>query len=264
MFFYLSKIIWFCLQPSSVLVAAVVLAWWMLRRGRFEAASRTLTASLVCTGVIGLSPLADVITSPLEARFSRPDLADQKIDGIIVLGGMEDTSPGTRELMSMNDAGERMTETVLLARRHPQAKVVFSGGSGAPVTERTTATERASAFFQSFGVAPSRIVLEGKSRTTYENATLSYEILQPKPGERWLLVTSAWHLPRAVGCFRVVGFDVVPWPVDYRTSGEYDLLRMFGSFPEGLSRFDRMTKEYVGLLAYRLTGRTDALFPGPR
>lgn len=267
MFFYLSKIVWFCLQPSSLLVLAAALGLWLIRRGRIEAGSRWIATSLVCTCVIGLSPLADVITSPLEGRFPRPEIAGQRLDGIIVLGGMEDAQSGTRELMSLNEAAERMTEAVAVARRFPEARLVFSGGSGAIVPDQTTGAERASAFFQAFGIEPSRIVLEDKSRTTFENATRSRDMLQPKPGQRWLLVTSGWHMPRAVGCFRAAGFDVIAWSVDYRTPadfGGFGGLRTFGSFAEGLGRFDRMTKEYVGLLAYRLTGRTDALFAAPR
>lgn len=263
MFFYLSKTVWFCLQPSSLLVLAVALAVWLIRRGRIEAGLRWLTGSLVGTLVIGLSPVADLITSPLEARFPRPVIDGQRIDGIIVLGGMEETAPGVRELMSLNDAAERMTEATVLARMHPEARLVFSGGSGALI-DRTSGAERARAFFTAFGIEASRIVLEDTSRNTHENAVRSREALQPKPGQRWLLVTSAWHMPRAVGCFRQAGFDVVAWPVDYRTPVSLDMTHVFGSLPEGLGRFDAMAKEYIGLLVYRITGRTDVLFPGPR
>jgi uncharacterized SAM-binding protein YcdF (DUF218 family) len=89
-------------------------------------------------------------------------------------------------------------------------------------------------------------------------------LVDPKPGERWLLVTSAWHMPRSIGIFRRVGFTVEPWPVDYRTADAWDLLRLFDAPADGLKRLDTATREWVGLLIYRLTGRTDALFPAPQ
>ena len=87
--------------------------------------------------------------------------------------------------------------------------------------------------------------------------------MPPKPGERWLLVTSAWHMPRSMGSFRAAGFPVTAYPVDYRTRGGEDARRGFLHTSEGLRRLDLMVKEWLGLLAYRLSGRTDALFPAP-
>jgi uncharacterized SAM-binding protein YcdF (DUF218 family) len=106
-------------------------------------------------------------------------------------------------------------------------------------------------------------VIESRSRTTRENALFSRRLVEPHEGERWLLVTSAWHMPRSVGCFRQAGFPVVPYPVDYRTRGPQDRWRTFSSLSEGLRRLDLATKEWIGLLGYRLAGYTDALFPGP-
>lgn len=264
MFYYLSKIVWFCLQPSSVLLLLLIAGALLVRYGRTMAGMRCLTSGLAGFAVIGLSPLADVIAHPLEARFPRPELGHEPVHGIIVLGGAEDPNPGARELMSLNDAGERLTEAVALARRYAGARLIFSGGTGALLRKEISAAERASGLFEALGVEQRRIVLEDRSRTTEENARFSHELLNPQRGERWLLVTSAWHMPRAVGCFRKVGFDVVAWPVDYRTSAVLDVTHVFASVPDGLRRFDLMAKEYVGLLAYRLTGRIDSIFPGPR
>ncbi|MBV8839099.1 MAG: YdcF family protein, partial [Alphaproteobacteria bacterium] len=89
------------------------------------------------------------------------------------------------------------------------------------------------------------------------------DILKPKPTERWLLVTSAHHMPRAMGVFRAVGFPVEAFPVDYRTRGAIDIARPFSTLGDGLRRTDTAAREWVGLLAYRLSGRTTELFPGP-
>ena len=107
----------------------------------------------------------------------------------------------------------------------------------------------------------SRIILENKSRNTAENAAFSKAIANPKPGERWVVITSAAHMPRAMGVFRAAGFDVEAYPVDWRTQ------RTGGPaikwFVRGLADIDDAAHEYVGLLVYWLTGRSSELFPGP-
>ena len=266
MFFLLAKVLWFLLQPSSLMVVAVlagtVLAatrWRRLGRGLLWGAA---IAFLIC----GLSPLGDVLIQPLEDRFPRAEIdrLGPSITGIIVLGGGEDQrAAGSPQLAALNEAAERYTEAVVLARRLPDARLIFSGGSGALLATGPTEAETAGRLFEALGVASDRITLESKSRDTYENAQFTARILSPTPNQRWLLVTSAWHMPRAMGCFRRAGFAVEAWPVDYRTPRRLDMTRIHNSVPEGLRRIDFVTREYVGLVIYYLTGRTDALMPGP-
>jgi uncharacterized SAM-binding protein YcdF (DUF218 family) len=113
------------------------------------------------------------------------------------------------------------------------------------------------------GIGSDRLLLERKARNTAENAILAKQLADPKPGERWLLLTSAWHMPRAMGLFRKAGFHVEAWPTDYRTAGPGDAWILFSSPVEGLRRLDFVVKEWLGLLANRVTGRSDALFPAP-
>jgi len=122
----------------------------------------------------------------------------------------------------------------------------------------------AARLFESFGIARERIALEDKSRDTDENGRFTKELVQPKPGERWLLVTSAHHMPRAIGVFRAAGFPVEAFPVDYRTRGAIDLLRPFSTLGDGLRRTDTAMREWVGLLMYWAAGESSALFPGPQ
>ena len=168
-----------------------------------------------------------------------------------------------RDEVALNEAAERMTAMAELARRYPQARIVFSGGSGRLIFDGVSEASLAARLFESFGIAKERITLEDKSRDTLENARFTKELVQPKPGERWLLVTSAHHMPRSVGLFRAEGFAVEAYPVDYRTRGAIDLLRFFSTVGDGLRRTDTATREWVGLLVYRITGRTAELFPGP-
>ena len=268
MFFVLAKVLWFLLQPSS-LVLGSVLAGGALSATRWCRLGRRLLwgagAALV---LLGLSSLSDLLILPLETRFPRAQLAalssddSRPLTGIIVLGGGEDGQAAkSPELAPLSEAGERYTEAAALARRFPGARVVLSGGSGALLAEIRPEAEMGARLLEALGVARERITLETKSRDTYENAVLTARLVRPGPDERWLLVTSAWHMPRAMGCFRRAGFAVEPWPVDYRTPGRFDPFRLHGSIPEGLRRLDTVTREYVGLVAYYLAGRTDALLP---
>ena len=126
-----------------------------------------------------------------------------------------------------------------------------------------TEAELAARLFESFGIAKERVILESKSRDTDENARFTKELVLPKQGERWLIVTSAHHMPRSIGVFRVAGFPAEAFPVDYRTRGAVDLLRPFAALGDGLRRTDTAVREWVGLLVYRMTGRTGELFPAP-
>ncbi len=152
---------------------------------------------------------------------------------------------------------------IALARRYPEAKIIFTGGA-ADVLETTAEPEAAAikARIGAYGLDPSRILFDDKSRNTHENALFTYDLLKPQPGETFLLVTSAFHMPRSMGVFRQAGFNVRAFPVDYRTAGRADVLRFSPPWARGLRTTDIAAKEWLGLLVYRLTGRTDALFPG--
>ena len=261
LFFYLSKLVWLAVQPSSLiailLAGGLVLAVWRRRWGLRLAALGALAYLLA-----GFSPLGHWLMIPLEDRFPRPELT-APVDGIIVLGGAVDTLvSGGRGVTMLNEAAERLVEGAALARRFPRARLVFSGGAAEVLYQGTTEAAGARRLFARLGIAPERLVLEDRSRNTAENAAFTRELVQPEGDARWVLVTSAFHMPRAVGCFRAVGFEVMPWPVDYRTRGAADAWRLFPRASEGLRRVDLAAKEWAGLLAYYVTGRTEQLLPG--
>lgn len=262
MLFVLSKLFWIVAQPGNLILLVLVfgvlsLALTRRRRGLAPVALATTAFILCCVLPLGIWAVA-----PLERRFAPPEPMPERVDGIIVLGGAVDPdTSATHGQVSLNDAAERITEGVALARRYPEARVLLSGGNGT-----LTATERSEAdamkmLLVADGVAADRLLLEGKSRNTIENAEYSLALAQPKPGETWLLVTSAAHMPRAVGCFRHVGWAVVPYPVDFHVNDEISP----DSFALGvnLSRVDYAMREWVGLVVYRLLGRIDSIFPGP-
>ncbi|TIT46564.1 MAG: YdcF family protein, partial [Mesorhizobium sp.] len=128
-----------------------------------------------------------------EERFPKPPLPE-KVDGIVVLGGgFEGAINLVRGGHELNSSGDRMVETAILARRFPQAKVVVSGGNGSLFFDGEGDADTAPRLLEALGVPADRLILEDKSRNTYENAVFSRELVKPKPGETWLLVTSAFH-----------------------------------------------------------------------
>jgi uncharacterized SAM-binding protein YcdF (DUF218 family) len=264
MFHAVSKILFFFVQPSNLAVFLLV-AGLVLLRIRPPIAKVLIGCGVGWIVVAGFLPVGNVLIRPLEDRFDsrEPSPPQGHVTGIIILGGFEDgwVTAG-RGGLAVNEAAERLTEGVRLARLLPEAKVVFTGGIG-QLFEGAEAGDAVKKYLEDVGIAPDRIIIEKASRNTYQNATLTRDLVKPKQGDRWLLITSAYHMPRAVGIFRQVGFDVIPFPVDFRTRDAGDLLLPFGSVPAGLARADLAVKEWIGLLAYRLTGRSSAFFPAP-
>jgi uncharacterized SAM-binding protein YcdF (DUF218 family) len=264
MFFLLAKILGFFALPSNLLISLGLIGLVLIATRFARAGRRLAVAALLLLAIAGLSPLGNALILPLEERFPPWDASRGAPTGIISLGGAFDTVvSAARHEVALNEAAERLTVMAELVRRYPEAHVVFSGGSGRLIYGGATEAELAARLFESFGIPKQRVILEGKSRDTDENARFTKELVLPKPGERWLIVTSAHHMPRAVGSFRGAGFPVEAFPVDYRTRGAADLLRPFATLGDGLRRTDTAVREWVGLVAYWLTGRTGDLFPGP-
>ncbi len=255
MSFIISKIVWALLTPGSILLLILVLAWWL--HGKRPTLSRGLLAiATLFIAALSLCPIGAWALRPLESQFPPVQLDQRRIDGIIVLGGALDAEATQRlALPVLNDAAERLTAFVALAKAHPEAKLVFSGGSGDPIRPELREADQVKQFFKEQGLPPDRVIFERDSRNTYENAVYSQKLVHPQAGQNWLLVTSAWHMPRAIGCFEKLGWKITPYPVDYR-SNSHDHWASF--LPE--QQFDMLTtgaREWLGLLSYRLMGRID-------
>ena len=260
MTFYLGKLAFLVVRPSNfLLLMALVGAIGHRRRW----ARRCLLASLGCVLLVTLLPVGLWATMPLENRFPRSNADPALAHGFIVLGGsiLPDITAARRQA-SFGQAGERYMTLVALARRYPAARIVFSGGIGALGGAAGSEADVVKLFLAEQGVPPGRVELEGEARTTRENALFTKDLVRPREDQRWFLVTSAMHMPRAVGCFRAVGWDVLPWPVDYRTTGSYqaNLMLYVG---RRLDELDLAAYEWTGLVYYRLLGWTPALLPRP-
>jgi uncharacterized SAM-binding protein YcdF (DUF218 family) len=264
MFFVISKLLGFFALPSNDVLAIGLIGLAMMPT-RFARTGRALlSTSIVLFLAFGLTPLGDLLIEPLEERFAPWDAASGAPDGIVVLGGAIDPELAlVRPASELNEAAERVTVIAELVRKYPSARILYSGGNGSLLPRGGSEAHIAAALLETLGVPPTRLVLEDQSRTTAENAAFSARLALPKPGERWLLVTSAYHMPRSIGAFRKAGFAVEAYPVDYRTVGAADLWIPFASVATGLGRTDTAAREWVGLLVYWVTGRSSELFPAP-
>ncbi|MBN8941334.1 MAG: YdcF family protein [Rhizobiales bacterium] len=267
MFFYTSKILWWLVTPSNVLVGLVAVGALLLPSRLAGLGRGCVTLGAIGLLVAGLSPLGIWLARPLENRFPLQSQDMPAPSGIVVLGGSIEqmTTAARGGQVAVVTAASRITEAVALARRYPQARLVFTGGSDAVFSgDELDEAEAARTLFIQLGIAPERITIERESRNTFENAVFTRRMIDPKPGERWVLVTSAWHMPRAIGLFRAAGFAVSAYPVDFETRNtDRELWQPITPVSRGLDLVDRMTHEWLGLLAYGLSGRSAALFPAP-
>ena len=265
MAFLLGKLLFIVLRPSNLLLllalAGLVGTVWRRRWGPRLVAGAVLGMAL-CT----VLPVGTWLTIPLEDRFPAPDGYPADVDGIVVLGGgIAGRITEARGQPSFRETMERFAAIPELALRYPDAKILFTGGvAWTAGADDMTEAAVIRAFLAAQGVPDGRVILEGKARSTRDNAVLTLPLAQPKPGERWLLVTSAMHMPRSIGVFRGAGWpELQAWPVDYRTTGSYAL----GGDPSvgvSLAELDQAAYEWYGLVYYRLLGYTDAMFPRPR
>ena len=253
--FLLGKLAGLAVRAESWLVLLAVLTYLAARRGRLVGARRLAGLLLVMLALLAMYPLGDPLLALLEGSYPRAP-ALERADRIVVLGGAEDLGPALRWGGSQfNGAGERLTAGLALARRFPDAQLIFTGGVGAvhPGPIARMPGKMARALWEGLGVAPDRIVIEDTSRNTAENARDTLALLGGAGEGVTVLVTSAFHMPRAMETFTRAGWrGLVAWPVDYRSSG-------IGWRPEWklgrhLSDLDLALKEHAGILGYRLAG----------
>jgi uncharacterized SAM-binding protein YcdF (DUF218 family) len=261
-FFIVSKLLSVFTVPSNligltVLIGLILLAFSWRRVGVF-----LLVAATVLMLAIGWSPIGSMALLVLENRFPLPAI-NGPVTGIVVLGGHIDTDVSNdRQTIALTDAAERLTKTAELSMRYPDARILLSGGTGDLLPEHgKSEAALARDLLVEIGVEKRRIELEERSRNTCENAVASKAIAMPKPGEQWLLITSTFHMPRAVACFRAAGFPALPYPVDYLIRRS-DLRRPAASIAVGLYLADLAAHEWLGLVAYHLIKGTE-LFPAP-
>jgi uncharacterized SAM-binding protein YcdF (DUF218 family) len=264
LFFFLSKTVGKMLLPTNFLIGIGVIGAVLLATRFASLGRRLMVLSVLMLAVCGFSPLGNWLLYPLESRFPPWDAARGAPDGIIILGGSIDADLSVAHGGAVvRSEADRIIAAAALARRYPNARILFTGGSANLLSNDAKEADYAGALFESLGVAKARLTMERRSRNTQENVEFSKAMVAPKSGERWLLVTSAFHMPRSVGLFRKAGFAVEPYPVDWRVGGKSDLLAFFPVADDGLGRTEIALREWMGLIAYRASGKIDELLPGP-
>jgi uncharacterized SAM-binding protein YcdF (DUF218 family) len=264
MFFVLSKTLGVFLVPSNLIMALGALGLGLFFSKRRRVGGWLLACCVAAFLVFGFSPIGALMLLPLETRFSPWDPNTGEPDGMIVLGGGVDPElTSARGTPALASSGARLIVAAELAYRYPKARLVYLGGNANLLSANFSEAEVAGGIFKNLGVREDRVQLERDSRNTDENVRFLTRLVNPKPCERWLLVTSASHIPRSIGLFRKAGFNVEPYPVDWGTSGWSDIYEFHKNIIGGLVLTDKAAHEWLGLIAYRLTGKTDELFPSP-
>ena len=263
MLFWLSKTLWIFVQPLNLFLIIVLSGSLLYFFSRSKLGLRLVFFGIAGLVIVAVFPIGSFLSRPLENRFPIPNL-DQQVDGIIVLGGSEQTSiTHDRKQLSLNGAAERLILFVDLANRFPNGALAYSGGSGSLKPNALLEADIASDIFSIMNLDLNRVIFEKRARNTYENAVFTKKLVQPQTEENWILITSALAMPRAVGSFRKAGWKVIPYPVDYRSLTESRKLTTSFGLAKGGYNLNHAVHEWVGLGAYYLLNRTDSLFPAP-
>ena len=263
MFFTVSKVFFLFAQPSSliVLLIAAGLAVFALGAKRIGRGLAGMGIALLLG--LTLTPIGPLLLVELENRFPPPAADAPEPAGIVLIGGFTGAQMlAERGVIGLGDGAPAIFEVAEMAKRWPQVPIVLSGGSSALIGRvETSEAELMKRLLVATGVEPRRLVLEENSRTTWENAVHSRDLVKPAAGSRWLLVTTAFHMPRAIAAFRAAGWSgIVARPGAYATTGRAGLRP---PMLWGLTAADMAVKEWLGIVGYRLTGRAGALLPRP-
>ncbi|KQX40282.1 hypothetical protein ASD04_06525 [Devosia sp. Root436] len=262
MFYEISKLFWLLAQPISLTILLGLAGLALLASGRRRWAGALMGLAVLLLGTASFTNIGAVLMAPLEARFARPAELPAKVDVIVLLGGATSSQISTaRGVTEINEAGDRLVETLWLVQHYPDARIVLTGGIAGLMPGAEPEAVTMQRLLLAFGIAPERLVLETEARNTDENAGYTKTLLGPEPGVV-LLVTSAFHMPRSMGLFRKVGIVATAWPTDYRTTGSEAFGIDIADLTANLATTSVAMKEWIGLAVYHWTGRIDDLLPG--
>ena len=261
LFFFVSKIIWIIVSPDSLLLILIIFSLVLLYLDKQKQAKILLSIVSGLLILISFFPIGEWLLYPLETRFQTNPVLPDKVAGIVVLSGSENTvlSPQWQQV-ELGDATERDLMFLTLGRKYPEAKLLFTGGSGSLLEQKDKAADIAKKLFKQLNFDVTRIIFEKESRNTYENAIYSKKIVEPVKNENWILITTGWHMPRSVGIFCKAEWPVIPYPVDHQTNKD-NLFRISFNLSNNLRMLKIAIKEWLGLFAYYLSGKTTSFFP---
>lgn len=253
------------MQPLNILCALAVMGW-VLHLKRPACGQKLMNICLLAIVILGVFPLGPLMMVWLERQYPAPAELPAKIDGLILLGGAFESARSTSlRTISVNGQIDRALCFVDIAKKYPAARLVFSGGNGDILNPEANESVDAKKFFEISGLGARPMLYEDKSKNTYENVIYSKALVNPKPDETWVVMTSAYHMPRTMGIFQKAGWGILPYQCDYKTDANY--ISPFTHLPNVASNFSIMNvalKEYFGILVYALTGKSTFILPSSK
>lgn len=251
--------------PSSLFLTLSLAGLACLAAGFRRGALVSLTPGLVGVLAFGVTSLSEVLIAPLVARFPPVDLASAEAPfGLIVLGaGLNEVyASHTGVPLELEEGGEAVQVAALLARRYPEARTIVSGGGSAWAPPPLRAADGMRRVLMELGVPAERIRIDAGSQTTIQRVENTLRLVGTDRDRTWWVITPAHRMPRVIGVYRHLGFDPVPYPIDFQRMPPFSLTYLYG-LTDGFALTDAGAKEWLGLTLYDLTGKTDTLFPGP-
>lgn len=261
LFFYSSKIIWLLVSPYSLFVILLTITLLLLLFNKFTKAKILLTFLTLITLSLSFFSIGELLLYPLESRFQHnPELPEQ-VDGIIVLGGSVLPSASHEwQQLETNSFNERIFSFIELAHQYPQAKLVFTGGSASLNRNRPTEADIIEPFLRKAGLNTGRLILENQARNTAENVSRTKQLIQPKAQENWIVITTAFHMPRTIGLFCQQNWPVMAYPVDHQTIPS-EMYNARFNLSGHANNLQHAIHEWLGLAAYYATGKIDSILP---
>ena len=253
--YFLFKIIGLLFSPLA-LVFLFLLVGWLLLLARKRGGRCLISVGVILFIIGGVFPAGYNLLSFLEQKYKRP-VIEGYVNGIVVLGGAFKTeNVMAQDHLAINDNAERALEALILHHKHPESLIVFSGGNGVLGGQGGSEAVYIKKFMDDMGLDPNGMMLyEDQSRNTYENAVMTKDFVYPLEEEQWIVVSSAYHMPRAMAVFRAIGWDVIPYPSDYRTNLDYKFMPDITKIQRNFGMLDLALHEVVGHFLYRLTGK---------
>jgi len=248
---------WWLLQPSTLLVLLAVVSLILARAKWYSLSRFALGLAITIVLAVVMLPINDFLGAMLEGQTSPQVGLPESIDGVIVLGGALDWRvTKARGQLSLNGSGERLAAAAALGQRYPQAELVFTGVFADQLIDNFQTYADPQSLFFGEAFQDRHLTFIGESGSTYEDALRAIEVLQPKPNASWILVTSALHMPRSLATFQTQGWQLIPYPVDYRTTGKIRFAPSI-NVASALADLDLIVRELGAYWIYRYMGRID-------
>ena len=260
--FLMAKIFWFLFNPLNVFLFITSFTFIaFLFRLRIIKFIFLFTWTLLLLFIF-IFPTGNYLIHILEKKYNQDtNLSNfEKIDGLLILGGSTDPylSHIYNQIIFMGSA-ERLFESTRIIKQFPNAKVIFSGGSNKLINNNYTESDNAKQFFNEMDISQNKIIYENKSRNTFENIFLSKQISNYKKGEVWIVISSAYHLNRAILVAEKLDWKLLPYATDFQQPKKINFFPNFNLF-SNLAAIQLASHEWVGLIAYYLMGRISKIY----